>query len=54
MHHPTTVDVDRLTGDVLRVIRGKEGRHRGILIGHLPAPEMRNLLDLFGSPFVKT
>src|SRR4029453_9791448 len=42
MHHLAAIDVDGLSGDILRVIGGQEDGHSGTLFGRLPAPERRD------------
>jgi hypothetical protein len=44
VHHLPAVDVDRLAGDVPRMIRGEEDRHGPELRWHLPLASGATLL----------
>ena len=50
MHHLAAINADRLAGDVRRVVRREEDRHRRDLRRRLPAPERRHLADFFLGP----
>ena len=50
VHHVTTVNIDRLTGDVLGLGRGEKDGHRGDVFGFLPAVQGDELFNLLGGP----
>ena len=50
VHHPAAVDVDRLTGHVLRSRRGQNKGHGGHVLGRLPTLQRDQLPHLVPGP----